>query len=268
MGKKVKRGQVELNPMGIKTISDHEIKIILRGADDLIMSGGRTMLAKILAGSKDQRILERGMEHSPVYGAFQGTSQKEILAMVDWMIIHDYLAIEYDFGIPLLVYTDKGWEIERETYTEELFIKLLEAAEYQEYEFVETLKDLDRRMIFLLLDKIADSGNKDFIVILNAWHSFEYKKVKSRIEEVIEVLEQAKGDINKKPKEETISFSANKKWLSIPAETRKSLERNVWCSNCCDVVQIENYTVKESKYGIVLHGTCKTCGHEVARVID
>jgi hypothetical protein len=50
MGKKVKRVRVELDASGIKQLSDHEIKTILRGADDLIMSGGRALLAKILAG--------------------------------------------------------------------------------------------------------------------------------------------------------------------------------------------------------------------------
>ncbi len=268
MGKKIKRVRFELDPMGIQTLSDSEIKIILRGADDLIMSGGRAMLAKILTGSKDKRLLEHGLDQSPVYGAFKGTSQKDVLAKVDWLILHDYLAIEYDYRIPLLVFTDKGWAIERETYSDELFTKLLDAAEKRQYEFVETLKDRDRGMIFRLLDKIADSGNKDLIVILKAWQMIDYKKVKARIQKVIEVLEQATDDTNRTLEQETISFTAHKKWLSIPAETRKKLERNVWCTNCGDVVQIEKYTVKEVKYGIVLHGTCKTCGHEVARVIE
>ena len=58
MVKKGKRVEYELNPNGIKSIPDNEIKTILRGADDLIMSGGRAMLAKILAGSKDKKLLE------------------------------------------------------------------------------------------------------------------------------------------------------------------------------------------------------------------
>jgi hypothetical protein len=72
----------------------------------------------------------------------------------------------------------------------------------------------------------------------------------------------------KKINEEVISFSANKKWLAIPAATRKKLELNVWCSNCSDVVQIVNYVVKDSPPGIVLEGTCKNCGKGVARFIE
>jgi hypothetical protein len=82
MGKKVKRVRYELNANGIKSLPDNEIKTILRGADDLIMSGGRAMLAKILAGSKDKKLLELELDHSPVYGAFKGVSQKEILAKI------------------------------------------------------------------------------------------------------------------------------------------------------------------------------------------
>ncbi|MEH7549833.1 MULTISPECIES: hypothetical protein [Bacillaceae] len=67
---------------------------------------------------------------------------------------------------------------------------------------------------------------------------------------------------------DVISFAANKKWHSIPEETRRMLEQNVWCSSCGDVVTIEKYIVEDSPSGIVLRGKCKKCGHEVARVID
>ncbi|MCM3567615.1 RQC-minor-1 family DNA-binding protein [Neobacillus mesonae] len=267
MGKKINRVKYELDPMGIKSLSDDEIKIILRGADELIMTSGRSMLTKILAGSKDKKLLELELDHSPVYGAFKGTTQKEILAKIDWMILNHFLSIEYDYQVPLLVFTEKGWNIERETYAEELFEQLLTAAINEEYEMVETLKDRNRDLILLLLDKIAASGNKNFILILKGWKEIEYKKLRNRIDEVIEILEQVEQGPDKQ-EEETVSFSAYKKWLSIPEETRKQLERNVWCGNCLDVVQIEKYTIQETKYGIVLHGTCKTCGQEVARVID
>ncbi|WHY64996.1 RQC-minor-1 family DNA-binding protein [Neobacillus sp. SuZ13] len=257
-----------LNPNGIKSLPDSEIKTILRGADDLIMSGGRAMLAKILAGSKDKKLLELELDYSPVYGALKGISQKEILAKVDWLILHHYLAIEYDGRLPMLVYTDKGWDIERETYANELLEKLIDAAENRRYEFVEILKDRNRSLILLLLEKIADSGNKDLITILEAWQTIEFKKVRTRIQEVIDILEK----VEEKPKSEVIlevvSFSANKKWLSIPVEFRRKLERNVWCSSCSDVVKIEKYTVKEFTGGIVLEGKCQKCGNGVARVID
>lgn len=268
MSKKVKRVGYELDANGIKSLSMSEIKTILRGANDLIMSGGRAMLAKILCGSREKKLLELELDYSPVYRVYKGIPQKEVLAKIDWVILNGYIDIESEYRLPLLVYTDKGWEIERETYADELLEKLMSAEENNEYEFVGTLKDRNRGLILLLLDKIAESGNKDLIGILKAWQMLEYKKVKTRIQEVINLLEKAEGETKMKKDQRVISFTANKKWLSIPEETRRSLERNVWCSSCTDVVQIENYIVQESRGGIVLHGKCKICGYEVARVVD
>lgn len=268
MSKKRNKVGYELNANGIKSLTDHDIKTILRGADDLIMSGGRSMLAKILAGSKDQKLLEKELDYSPVYGAFKGISQKEILAKIDWMILHDYLQIEYNGRLPLLVFSEKGWEIEKAAYADELLDKLETAAESGTYEFVESLKDRNHGMIFLLLDKIAESGNKDLITILKAWEMIESKKVKTKIREIINVLEKAEDKPSEKQNREVLSFTANKKWLAIPEETRRKLEQNVWCGYCSDVVQITNYVVKESGPGIILEGKCKKCGHEVARFIE
>jgi hypothetical protein len=188
MGKKVNKVRVELDANGIKRLPDEEIKAILRGADDLIMSGGRALLAKILAGLKDKKLLELELNLSPVYGVFRGQSQKEILSKIDWMILNHYLAIEYDYRLPFLVYTNKGWEIERETYADELFGKLEQATANQEYGIVETLQNRDRGLILLLLDRIEASGKRELVTILEAWNEIAYKKVKTRIQDVIEKL--------------------------------------------------------------------------------
>lgn len=37
------------------------------------------------------------------------------------MIDEDYLQIKYDGRLPLLVFSDEGWEIEKETYAQELY---------------------------------------------------------------------------------------------------------------------------------------------------
>ena len=63
-------------------------------------------------------------------------------------------------------------------------------------------------------------------------------------------------------------MDANKKWLSLPKETRSQLTKNVFCSNCMDVVTIEGFTIEDDQFGITLKGKCKKCGHEVARFIE
>ena len=51
------------------------------------------------------------------------------------------------------------------------------------------LKDRDREMILLLLDKIAATGDARFIPALEAWKTVDYKKVQQRIRQVIQRLE-------------------------------------------------------------------------------
>jgi hypothetical protein len=41
------------------------------------------------------------------------------MGKIDWMIKHSYLDIEYSGRLPLLVFTDRGWDIEREQRAEE-----------------------------------------------------------------------------------------------------------------------------------------------------
>jgi superfamily II DNA helicase RecQ len=114
MSRKTRRVPVSLDSRGVEPLSNEEIRIILRGADDLIMSGGRSLLARVLKGSKQKAVIEKELDHSPVYGAMRELSIDEITRRIDWRIEEGYLAIEYDYRLPLLKYTDAGWAIERD----------------------------------------------------------------------------------------------------------------------------------------------------------
>jgi hypothetical protein len=167
-----------------------DLKAILRGADELIMSGGRTLLAKILKGSKDKKILELGLHDCPVYGAFAGLTMDAVLGKIDKAISEGYLSYEYDGRLPLLVYTEKGWDIEQETYAEELFKRLRALAEGSASTFdVATLKGRNREMILLLLDMIEAQADERCIPLLQKWSDLEVKKVRSRIAAVIRCIE-------------------------------------------------------------------------------
>lgn len=189
MSRRINRVQYELDPKGIMQLPFNEIKAILRGADDLIMSGGRSMLARILKGSKDKKVLELGLDKSPVYGYYNKLKLEEITAKIDWLIINDYLEIKYDYRLPLLAYTEKGWAIERDTFSDELLDWLKELLKSGNYSSVLELKDRNRGMILLLLDKIKASREKRFIPLLEAWAAIDYKKIQAVIREVIEALD-------------------------------------------------------------------------------
>jgi len=189
MSRRSHRVAINLDTKGLKELSEDDLKAILRGADDIIAQGGRTLLMRILRGSAIKDVLDRGLDQSPVYGYFRDLPNDATLARIDWVILNGYLRIEYASRLPLLVYTQEGWEIEREIYSNELLEKI-EAAltDGPPYEMAH-LKDRDRGMILLLLDKVAATGNRKFIPALKAWKRVDYKKVQQRIQQTIQRLE-------------------------------------------------------------------------------
>jgi len=190
MSRKVRRVPYQLDTRGVKDLPLEEITAILRGADELIMSGGRSLLAKILKGSRDKKLLSLELDKSPVYGYYKHLTLADIQARVDWVIVHDYLDINYDYRLPLLRYTESGWEIERETYARELMEGFDDLLASGQTEFdMSYLKDRARDMILILLDMVEASGDARYIPILEAWAEVDYEKVRKRIGVVIELIE-------------------------------------------------------------------------------
>jgi hypothetical protein len=178
-----------LDPKGIGHLPLEEVKAILRGADAMILSGGRTLLTKVLRGSWGKDVLEYQLDKCPVYGYYRGVPAEEVLAKIDRVILDRYLRIEYEHRLPVLVYTDAGWEIEKETCAVEFlqqFDQLLETTQ-PPYD-MSFLKDRNRGMIFLLLDKVENTGLPKYIPLLEAWAQIDYRKVQQRIWQVIHKL--------------------------------------------------------------------------------
>jgi hypothetical protein len=117
-----------------------------------------------------------------------------VLAKIDWLISHQFLRYEYDGRLPVLVYTEKGWEIERVTYANELFKKITEAVKRKDSDFdMSFLKDKNREVIFLLLDILELSGDARYIPLLESWEKLDYKKVRQGVRRVISALRDRKA---------------------------------------------------------------------------
>lgn len=182
------RVKYHLDSGGITHLDFHEIKAILRAADELIATGGRTILSKILKGSRDKKVLVHGLDQCPVYGFYRHLTLEEISHRIDFMIQNDYLEIVYSSRLPVIVFTKKGWEMEKETYAEELLQKLTALLKGNDFSFVAELKDRNRGMILLLIRKIRDTKNPDFIPLLKAWQEIDYNKVRAALQEAINDL--------------------------------------------------------------------------------
>ena len=191
MSKKVRRVRYTLDTKGIDHLPNEEIAAILRAADELIMSGGRTLLAKILKGSRARQVLELGLDQNPSYGYYANLRLEDIQVRVDWTIVNDYLQIKYDYRLPLLVYTPRGWAVERETFAQELLDEFEQMLVASDGPFdMHYLKDRPRDMILLLLDKVEATGDPRYVPLLLSWAAIDYKKVQQRIGDVIRCLEQ------------------------------------------------------------------------------
>jgi hypothetical protein len=192
MSRKVQRVHYDLDPKDVKKLPPEELKVILRAADELIGSGGRSLLVKILKGSHAQEVIRLHLDQCPVYGYFHHLSADEVLARIDRAILDGYLKVVYDNRLPVLVFTDAGWEIEKETFANDLltgFDELLTTSE-PPYD-LSYLKDRNRTLIWRLLDKIEASGNPKYLPLLEAWEQIDYKKVKQRIQQVMRKIQEA-----------------------------------------------------------------------------
>lgn len=184
MSKKVRRVPVILDAGEIKDLPQEDIRMILRGADELISTGGRSMLAKILKGSKDKKIFEYKLNECPAYGYYQDMKLDDISKCIDWMIKKDYLRIEYDYRLPLLVFSEKGWQIEKETFAQELYRRMCLDVEEKKARVIFEMKEVNRQVVMCVLDKIEKEGTEEFLPYLEAWKMVEVKKVAARIAEV------------------------------------------------------------------------------------
>lgn len=184
MSRKVRRVPVVLDAGEIRDLPMEDIRVILRGADELISTGGRSMLAKILKGSKDKKILEYKLNECPAYGYYHDMKLDDISKCIDWMIKKDYSRIKYNYRLLLLVFSEKGWEIEKETFAEELYQRVCLDIKEKNACVIFEMKEVNRQGVMLVLDKIEKDGTEEFLTCLETWKLLEVKKVAVRITEV------------------------------------------------------------------------------------
>ncbi|MDL2358583.1 MAG: RQC-minor-1 family DNA-binding protein [Pseudomonadota bacterium] len=166
-----------------------DIRAILRAADPLIATGGRTLLTKILKGSRAKDVLVHGLHTNPCHGYYQHLTPEEVLARIDWTILNGYMQVEYAGQLPVLTYTPLGWSIEMEVFADEVvrgFDALL-AGTARPYDLL-YLKDRHRGMVLRILEKVQESGDRKYVPLLEDWAQLDYKKVQQEIRKVIRSL--------------------------------------------------------------------------------
>lgn len=91
----------------------------------------------------------------------------------------------------MIVFTPKGWEIEKHTYALEWYNKL-ESMTYNDSIDIEQIKQLlnvNREVVLIILEMIKKNHNTKFIALLLYWKEIEVKKVRTEINKVISSLQ-------------------------------------------------------------------------------
>jgi RQC domain len=187
------RATVRLDARGIDSLPLADIKAIMRGAEDLIAQGGRTLLCKILKGSRDKDVLSRALDANPSWGVYRDLPGDEVMARIDWTILNRYLCVEYNDRLPLLCYGDAGLDIEIETIADEYLARIaLMKRMGVDTAFFESLKDTPRATLWRLLDKIEATRDPALVPLLRAWAEVAHRKVRVRITSMAAVLERSR----------------------------------------------------------------------------
>lgn len=177
-----KKVEYQLNETwDIQKPSGEDIASILRAADELIDTGGRAMLVKILKGSKDKKLLAHELEKCPSYGYYNNLKMKDIEVIVDWMIRNRYLRIVYNGRLPMIAFTDMGWELYKPIFADELIGEITSLDQFDANELVEGFKTVNREVVILMLDTILEMEIVDAIEFLELWKPKAYKKVAEKI---------------------------------------------------------------------------------------
>lgn len=190
MAKKTKRLTCRIDPGDIKSLPQQELTAILRAADPLILCGGRTLLARILKGSSDRRLKDLQLHHNPAFGTFSDLEIEDILTRIDWVITAGYLGITYEGHLPLLVFTPKGWDIEKETFAEEIlhsFDDLLETGCALFH--LRHLNNKHEDIINLVLEKLKTRHDPRYLPLLQAWLRVAPVPYRGPLRETIAILE-------------------------------------------------------------------------------
>jgi superfamily II DNA helicase RecQ len=181
---------VQLNEArNIDKPSQEDIEHILRAADEIIDRAGRSMLVKILKGSKDKKVLEHNLEKCPSYGYYKYMKMADIEVIVDWMIWNKYLRIIYNGRLPMIVFTEFGWELYKPVFANEKLNKIMQVSDTGIEELVEEFRTINREVINIMLRKIQDNMMTKTIRFLKVWINIAYKKDAKNIRYTLNLLE-------------------------------------------------------------------------------
>lgn len=170
-------------------LTDKERDAILLAADELIARGGRELLLQVLKGMHSELVVAAGGETMRSFGALGHLSLGGIEARIDRMLDEDLLRVEQYWDLPLVVHSPAGWERTTQLWARHLHQSFRERARAGESQgvFAEVGR-VHREVKLLLLALLEADGDTRVAPLLEGWREREGKRMKRRIDEVLERL--------------------------------------------------------------------------------
>ena len=113
---------------------------------------------------------------------------------MDLKPLKDYLNIDYNGRLPMIVCSNSGWETYKPIYAEELYDKIIVVDLDESGELIEELNNVNREVVDILLNRISQSKNIGFIRFLKLWKEVEVKKVHTKINAALSKLKSVGKD--------------------------------------------------------------------------
>ena len=136
---------------------------------------------KLLRGSRDKKLLELGMDADPSYGALSHLTLDEIARKVDWTIEEGYLDYYYEWRQPLLMFTERGWELERPVVAEEFFEQFSRDVGDGEFRMAGRMTDIKNEVQLDVIERIAQRCDERCLAHLEAWSGQTTKRIRKKL---------------------------------------------------------------------------------------
>ncbi|SNT04954.1 protein of unknown function (DU1801) [Anaerovirgula multivorans] len=87
------------------------------------------------------------------------------------------------------------------------------------------------------------------------------------IDALMDVCKEIVDYHNSKRSSTITDLKSLRKWSKIPSNVQQMLIDNVYCSKC-GITTIVDYNIQDDRLGLVLKGSCKKCGGNIARFVE
>jgi hypothetical protein len=180
--------QENIDPAETLPLTAEEYDYILQGAWQIAAKGGRSQLALLLKGSRNETILKHQLDQSPVYGKLSHLTIEEIENRVDQLIRKGELRTEFFGNLPFILLSNESW-VRVQPWAHHYECQLAVSANTRRLtDILINWRSRRREEQYQLLDAILLFERDSARRVLHAWRELSGKEMRSRIQATLSKL--------------------------------------------------------------------------------